>query len=192
MAAIVMASTAAVTVVIAGMLTPGYDPVARTISRLASPGMPYAGAVGLAIVLVALSCIALAAALTYQSIRLRAALVVAAGALLVAAAIHLDPASATATAIHRLASAVAALSLAVSPALMRRPYPRFSVIVGAIEAALLVAAPFLLATPFNAWGAWERALLALALAWLVVVAATMRSAEDTVSATSAALSSTGS
>ena len=174
MIAIVTASIAALTVAIAGMLTPGYDPMTRTISRLASPGMPYAGAVAFAIVLVALSCFALAAALTYQSARLRAALVVAACALLVTAAVHLDPASATATAIHRLASGVSALALAISPALMKRPYPRPSLIVGMVEAGVLATAPVLVVTPFNAWGAWERMLLALALAWLLLAAATTR------------------
>src|SRR5207247_8512900 len=55
--------TAAAVVVVAGVVTPGYDPMARTISRLAVPGSPAAFAVDLAIGLVAPACFALAAAI---------------------------------------------------------------------------------------------------------------------------------
>ena len=42
---------AAAVVVIAGAMSPGYDPLTRTISRLAVPGMAAAGAVDVAIIL---------------------------------------------------------------------------------------------------------------------------------------------
>jgi len=89
---------AAVTMTAGGLLTPGYDPMARTISRLAEPGLPAAFAVDLAISLVGVALIALALALGPGSVGGRALLAVAGAGVLVAAAIRLDPTSASATA----------------------------------------------------------------------------------------------
>ncbi len=51
---------AALTVLVGGAITPGYDPMSRTVSRLAVPGMPAAAAVDDAILLIAFACVALA------------------------------------------------------------------------------------------------------------------------------------
>ena len=50
---------AVVIVFVAGALTPGYDPMSRTVSRLAVPGMAAAAAVDMSIALIALTCLAL-------------------------------------------------------------------------------------------------------------------------------------
>jgi hypothetical protein len=44
-------------VLVAGLMTPGYNPAQRTISRLAEPGLPVAWAIELAIFLVGVSLI---------------------------------------------------------------------------------------------------------------------------------------
>src|SRR2546430_15230650 len=51
---------AAVTVLAAGWFAPGYDPVTRTVSRLAVPGASTAGAVDVAMVAAGLACLAVA------------------------------------------------------------------------------------------------------------------------------------
>jgi len=89
---------AAVVVLVAGRLTPGYDPLARTISRLAEPGLPAAFLVELTIAVVGFALVALAIALGPGSRAGRALLAVAGAGLLVAATIRLDPTSASATA----------------------------------------------------------------------------------------------
>src|SRR6202521_2225985 len=112
----VTAPLAAVALVLAaGWMTPGYDPLARTISRLAEPGLPAAFAVELAIFLVGVALLALPVVMGPGSRIGRALLAVAGAGLLVAAAIRLDPASASATAEHRLATLVALLGFAGAP-----------------------------------------------------------------------------
>ncbi|HEX3509216.1 MAG TPA: hypothetical protein VHW94_12575 [Candidatus Dormibacteraeota bacterium] len=51
---------AATVVLIAGLVTPGYDPSQTTISRLAVPGLPAALAVGFVIFMVGLALVGLA------------------------------------------------------------------------------------------------------------------------------------
>src|SRR5438132_12101358 len=46
---------AVVTVLVAGAVSPGYDPMLRTVSRLAVPGMPAAAAVDMSIGLIGLA-----------------------------------------------------------------------------------------------------------------------------------------
>jgi hypothetical membrane protein len=176
---------AAVTVPFVGLLTPGYDPMARTISRLAVPGPPAAFAVELAIVLVGVALIALAIALRPGSRGGRALLVIAGAGLLVAAAIRLDPASASATAEHRLATTIAMLGLTGAPlafasSLRRRKhwaaYARVSFAFGAVEVAMLLVGLALLRTTFADWGAWERCFLALPMSWMVLLSARLLSA----------------
>lgn len=190
--AIVSPPIAALTVVVAGALTPGYDPVARTISRLATPGMPFAQPVDAAICLVACSCLATAAALERGALAGRLALVLAGCAFVATAIIHLDPTSTQATLLHRIASGVAVAGLTVGQLVLARTYGRISLLVGLAEVAMLAIALVLLALPFEAWGSWERALLALALAWIVFTAATMPSTDEIASASAASLSSSGS
>jgi uncharacterized protein DUF998 len=170
---------AASLVLLAQSMTPGYDPLRRTVSRLATPGMPAAELVGIAMVLVALACFALALRLESGRGSARAVLAVAGLAFLVAAAIHLDPASGSATSAHRVASGIAVLGLTVAPLALARDYGAIFLVAGAAEVAMLAVAALLLATPFAAWGAWERALLATALTWMVLIALRSVSADAT-------------
>lgn len=182
---------AAVIVLVAGAITPGYDPASLTISRLAIPGKPAALAVDFAMLLVALTCFSLASALVPGARLCRAALSISGVAFIVAAVIHLDPASPGTSALHRIASGIAVLGLGAAPLLLSGGYRRISLAAGVAEAALLLSAPILNATSFNAWGVWQRVLLALALSWIVVIAATMPSADDTARARAATVRSSG-
>ena len=166
-------------VVIAGATTPGYDPMTRTVSRLPAP------AVDVAIGFMAVAAFALAAA-GKRSV----ALFVAAFGFALAALIHLDPASPTATAGHRMAAGIAVLGLTTAPFVTS--YGRTSVALGVAEVAMVAAAAVLVLTPFNAWGAWERVLLSLGVAWMAVIATKIVWRHDTASATSPASSSSAS
>lgn len=170
---------AAALVLGAGWLTPGYDPLARTISRLAEPGLPAASAIDVAICLVGIASLALAVTLGPGSRWGRALLAGAGAALLVAAAVHLDTASGRATTEHRLATFVAMLALVSAPlafasSLKRRAgwerYGRISFVFGAAAVGALLVGLALLPTPFAEWGAWERCFLMLPTAWLVIIA----------------------
>ena len=176
---------AAAIILIAGLLTPGYDPLARTISRLAEPGLPAATAVELAIGLVGISSLALAMTLGPGSTGGRALLAIAGAALLLAAAIRLDPTSARATTEHRLATTIAMVSLSGAPLAFARSlgrragwgaYGRTSFAVGAAEVGMMLVGLALLPTSFAEWGAWERCFLALPMAWMVLVSARLLSA----------------
>ena len=176
---------AALAVLVAGRLTPGYDPLARTISRLAEPGLPAAFLAELAIAVVGIALIALALGLGPGSRAGRALLAVAAVGLLAASAIRLDPASASATAEHRLATIVALLALTGAPfafafSLRRRTgwvaYGPVSFVFGAAEVGVLLVGVALLLTNFAEWGAWERTFLALPMGWIVVMSARLLSA----------------
>jgi uncharacterized protein DUF998 len=175
-------------VFVAGAMTPGYDPMSRTVSRLAVPGMPAALAVDLAIALIALTCFALAFGLAREATVARIALVVSGVALVAAAVVHLDPASGLATGAHRVASAVAVLGLTLAPL----AYGRLSLAAGIAELGMLVAGLALLATSFDAWGAWERLLLAIPLAWMVLIAVKTDSREESIRSRRASLSKSGS
>lgn len=156
-------------VLLAGAASPDYDPLTRTISRLAVPGMPAAALVDVAITLVAVTCCVLAVTLKVASIAGRGSLAVAGGAFAAAALIHLDPDSATSTALHRAASGIAVTALTAAPFLLARHYGRVSVAVGLAEVAMLGLALVLLPTSFNGWGAWERLTLAIPLGWMVLL-----------------------
>jgi uncharacterized protein DUF998 len=169
---------AAAAVLIAGWLTPGYDPLIRTISRLAERGLPGAFFAELAIALVGVVVIALAMALGPRSNAGRALLAIAGAALLVAAAIRLDPASAAATVEHRAATTIAMLGLTGAPLAFASSlrgrvgwvgYARLSFVFGAGEVAVLLVGLALLLTTFIDWGAWERCFLALSMAWIVLL-----------------------
>jgi len=179
---------ATVAVIAAGLVTPGYDPVTTTISRLAIPASPAAIVVDAAIAGTGAACLALALAVTTG----RPALVQAGFGFLAAALIHLDPASAMTTAVHRASSGIAVLGLAVAALQLTRVYGRLSLVLGIVEVAMLALAGALLLIPFSWWGAWERALLAVALAWMVLVATTTASTPEAAMATAAMASNTGS
>jgi hypothetical protein len=182
---VVAPPAAAVVVWVGGRLTPGYDPLVRTISRLAAPGLPAAVAVEVAIAAVGVALVALALALGPGSRGGRALLLVAGAGLLVAAAIRLDPASVSATAGHRLATTVAMLALTGAPlafafSLRRRAewvgYARVSFAVGAAEVGMLLLGLALLPSRFADWGAWERCFLALPMGWMVLLSARLLTA----------------
>jgi hypothetical protein len=182
---------AAATVLIAEASTPQYSAITYTVSRLAAPGMPRAGAIEFAILITALACFALGA-VDPQS---RRPLAVAGAALLLAAIFRYAPSSTAMTLVHRMWTAVALAAFVVAPLI----HGRFSRAVAGAEIALLVAAPLLLATQFDAWGLWERCLLAIPLGWMTVVAVhslraerTIVSSDEMISAAAASFSSTGS
>jgi hypothetical protein len=179
-------------VALAGWLTPGYDPFSKTVSRLAVPGAPAAHLVDAAIGLVALTCFVLASGLARGRPAGRIALAVSGAGFGAAALIHLDPASDTATWAHRAASGVAIVGLTVAPLLLARDYGVTCRVAGAAEVAMLVLAAGALATPFNAWGLWERALLAIPLTWMVVIALMNVSAPEVASASNPILRRSGS
>jgi len=186
-------------VIVAGALTPGYDAMSRTVSRLAVPGVWAAAVVDVSIALIAVTCFALALTLGPNVLAGRIALTVSGVALGGAAMVHLDPGSAGATALHRSFSAIAVLGLTAAPLTLARVYGSLSLVVGIAELGMLVIGLALLATPFDAWGAWERVLLAIPLAWMVLLSASLRptaamipSTEEIISANTAILSRSGS
>src|SRR5207245_6032798 len=140
---------AVVTVLVAGAVSPGYDPMLRTVSRLAVPGMPAAAAVDMSIGLIGLACFGLASGLARAAPVGRIALTVSGVAFLGAAMVHLDPASVGATAMHRVASALAVVGLTVAPLALARAYGQVSFAVGVAELAMLVIGLGLLATSFE-------------------------------------------
>ena len=180
--ALLTAGVATVIVFVAQVVSPGYDPLTRTVSRLAAPGMPAAAAVDVAIALVAVACFALSIAHS----RARGALAVAGVGFALASVIHLDPGSAVATIAHRAASGLAVAGLVVSALATQG---RVSVGLGALEVTTLAVGLALLTTPFAFWGAWERWLLAVALAWMAWLAMTIVSRQDTASVARASTSS---
>lgn len=183
---------AAALVLAAGWMTPGYDPLARTISRLAEPGRPAALAVELAISMVGVALLALAVVTRPGWRGGRALLAVAGVALLVAAAIRLDPASGSATTVHRVATTVAMVALAAAPFAFAS-YGRTSLAFGVAEVGMLLLGLVLLPTTFSAWGAWERCFLALPMSWMVWLAWTSSvSTDDRMNAAMAGQSSRGS
>src|SRR5579859_5697482 len=176
---------AALVVAAAGLMTPGYDPITRTVSRLAEPGRPAGAVVDLAIYVVAVALLMLA-----LSTGPRGLLAVAGGALVVAASVHLDPASAPATAVHRLASGVAMLALTAAPFRYGGPHPRYSRAPGVAMIGLVVIAVVLMPTGFSAWGLWERAFLLVAMASIMVTS--RFAADEAIRAPAASVSSGGS
>jgi hypothetical protein len=174
-------------VLIGGLVTPGYDPAQQTISRLAQPGLPAASAIGPAIFIVGVALLGLAAQLGPRAFAGRALLAIAGASLLAAAIVPLDPTSPTASTIHRFATGVSMLALvaaplAFAPAFRRSPawrgYARLSFAFGAGSVGMLLIGLAFLPTAFAA-GAWERCLLALPLAWTMLISARLRRSRRT-------------
>jgi MFS family permease len=166
-------------ILLAGLVTPAYDPAMKTISRLAEPGLPSAAVVGLAIFAVGLAMVGLAVAMGPKAMAGRVLLGIAGAALLVAAAIPLNPASSQGTTIHRSATTIAmftlvAALLAFAPSLRTREgwrgYGLLSFALGASAIGMLLIGLAMLPTTF-AVGAWERCFLALPMTWMVLVSA---------------------
>src|ERR1700716_326269 len=135
-------------IVAAGFLTPGYDPMKRTISRMAVSGSPAASFAVLGTCLVGVTALALAMGLGPRFFGGRSFLAVAGGALLLAAAVRLDPGSIRATIEHDSAAAIAAVALAAAPLALARSHGRFSLVFGAAEVGVLLVGLVLLPTTF--------------------------------------------
>jgi MFS family permease len=170
---------ATVAVLLGGLVTPGYDPAQKTISRLAEPGMPAAALVGISIFTIGLALLGLALAMGPRAVVGRLLLGIACAALLIAAAIPLDPTSAQGTTVHRIATTIAMFALVAAllifaPPLRRREgwrgYGLLSFALGASAIGVLLIGLAMLPTTF-AVGAWERCFLALPVTWMVLVSA---------------------
>jgi hypothetical membrane protein len=169
-----------VTVVLTAELTPGYDHRYDTVSRLASPGQPYAMAVRSAIVavgvLVTLTARTLrGSAATYR--RLVSLLISIAGAAAVVVGVapkdppDVDPT--TVSQLHVAASLIGVGALVAAMAYVTWSSPhRVERRRSAASLALIVTAGT--AFPFTwgsvAYGLLQRVILLTALAWLVVTA----------------------
>jgi len=167
---------AAVTVLAAGWFAPGYDPVTRTVSRLAVPGASTAGAVDVAMLTAGLACIAVAVGVR-SGIGGRASLALAGFGFVAAGVFHLDPLSLRLSAPHWAGSGLAVLGLTVAPLALWRAYGRVLLALGVAEVAMLLVGLALLPTSFVAWGAWERVLLMLGLSSIVFLGVRIRRRE---------------
>jgi len=171
---------AAAGLLLAGWLSPGYDPVRTTLSHLGQHGQPFALAVNLAFAALGLAYVGVAWALGRAlgpGSRAGAALVALAGAALVGVAIvSRDPAHPIP---HRAVALVLFLALALAPLLVAvrlRGEPRWAR-HAALSMATFAASAVLLAAGLAGLlhgglpaGAWERVFTGVNLAWLVAVA----------------------
>jgi hypothetical membrane protein len=172
---------AAAVLLLAGWLSPSYDPVRSTISHLGQRGEPYALAVNASMAGLGLAYLAVAWALERslgRDARIGAAVLAVAGAALVGVAlVHRDPVRPVP---HRAVALVLFLALALAPLalagrLRREPHWRrhaaLSLATVAISAALLVVGLAGVVLGGLPAGAWERLFTGLNLAWLAVLAA---------------------
>jgi hypothetical membrane protein len=175
---------ASAVVIAAGWLSPGYDPLHRTVSRLAEAGAPYAAIVNLTLAGLGLSLLAAAWALRgrlWGRGRLGAVALALAGVALVGVAVlsrHSgDPVRLVA---HRAAALTLFLALASAPPLAGaclrsdpawRGWAGFSLAAGAASLALLVAAAALLRLGVLPAGAWERMYVGVNLLWVTLLSA---------------------
>jgi Protein of unknown function (DUF998) len=170
---------ATVAVLLGGIVTPGYDPAQKTISRLAEPGLPAAALVGMSIFTVGIALVGLALEMGPKAVAGRLLLGIAGAALLIAAAIPLDPTSARGSTIHRIVTTIAMFTLVAALLIFARAlrmregwrgYGLLSFALGASAVGMLLIGLAMLPTTF-AVGAWERCFLALPMAWMVFVSA---------------------
>ena len=166
-----------VTVIVVGALTPDYDHRYDTVSRLASPGQPYAAvvrgaivAVGALVLVRARVCRTLAAAGAQVVNRL---LAVAGTAMVVSGIAPKDPPGVRPTLASQLhvaavVSGVAALAVAMAHTAWRgrRPAERRGS-AAALAVVTVLGGTFPLAWGTGAYGLLQRAVLATALTWLV-------------------------
>jgi hypothetical protein len=169
--------------IVAGLLTPGYNPARASVSVLGGRGQPYAVAVNGAFVLLGAALIALAWAL-HQWLEGRAPggtiLLAAGGAgIVVIAFVSRDPAAPTITAIHRALAAAALLAMAAAPlltAVALRQERRWQDLVVLSSAAAVVSAiqlpvgAVLLGLGMFPAGAVERTFAGINLLWVTLVA----------------------
>jgi hypothetical membrane protein len=172
---------AAAVLLLAGWLSPGYDPVRTTLSHLGQRGQPFALAANLTFAALGLAYVGVAWALG-RSLGRRAwagagLLAVAGIALVGVAIVSRDPARPVP---HRVVALVLFLALALAPLLVAgrlRLDPRWTRHAGlslatfAGSAALLVVGVVGVVHGGLPAGAWERAFTGLNLVWLTAVAA---------------------
>jgi MYXO-CTERM domain-containing protein len=150
-----------VTVVAAGMATPDYDPWRDTISRLASDGQPHAVIVRAALALVALALLLTA---RRQRAATRSLLTIAAVAGLITAVAPKDlpgtTPSSRASQVHVAAAVIGGAAIVVAMCLART-----RAAIAAAAATVLLAVVFQRTWGTGVYGAVERALVAVPLAW---------------------------
>ena len=166
-----------------GWQTPGYDPVRRTVSRLAEPGAPFALEVRLVLASLGLSLIAVAWALDR---RLRSGATVRTLPLAIAglgmvgvALVSRDAAHPTVLALHRLIAVALFCTLAAAPAVLAgrlrgdpsfRGYATASLAIGGLSMAMIAAGVLGIIVGGLPSGAWERAFIGLNLGWVTLLA----------------------
>ena len=173
---------AAVAVAVIGMQTPGYDPLHRTVSRLAEPGAPYGLAVKLILAALGLSIIAVAWALDRRLTARGPAgalpLAIAGAALVGVALVSRDAGHPAVLAAHRLLAIVLFCALAIAPLLAAgrlRQDPAFSAYAtpsvatsGASIALIAIAVAGVLGGALPS-GVWERTFIGLNLIWVTLL-----------------------
>jgi hypothetical protein len=163
---------------IVARMNPTYDPIHRSVSRLAAIGVPGGSVMDAAIAFLGVSLVSMAIAMRWgRTDGLPAVAVLVAGLSFVGASIiRLDPPS-PATA-HRAFTAVALLGLTLAPLSVwlsqPRPgsdptYRRASGLIGLLALIGLVGVTGLLVEGFPG-GLWERAMAGLTLGWIELTA----------------------
>ncbi len=172
--------TAAAVLLLAGWLSPSYDPVRSSLSHLGQRGQPFALAVNLVFAALGLAYVGVAWALR-RSLGPRARggpwlLAVAGVALVGIALVSKDPARPLP---HRVVALVLFLALALAPLLVAgrlrldarwARHAALSVATFAVSAALLVVGAVGVVHGGLPAGAWERSYAGVNLAWLTAVA----------------------
>lgn len=166
-----------------GWRTPGYDPVRRTISRLAEPGAPFAFEARLVLASLGLSVIAVAWALDRRLTSGAAVrtlpLAIAGLGLLGVALVSRDAAHPAVLALHRLIAVGLFCMLAAAPAVLAgrlradpsfRGYATASVAIGGVSMALIAVGVLGVVMGGLPSGAWERAFIGVNLGWVTLLA----------------------
>lgn len=173
---------AAVAVAVIGMQTPGYDPLHRTVSRLAEPSAPYGLVAKLILAALGISIIAVAWALDRRLAARGPAgslpLAIAGAALVGVALVSRDAGHPAVLAAHRLLAIVLFCALAIAPLLaagrLRRDpafsaYATPSVATSGVSIALIAIAVAGVLGGALPSGVWERTFIGLNLIWVTLL-----------------------
>lgn len=170
------------TIVVVGALTPGYSQSSDTVSRLASPGQPFALVASAGFILYGL--LVLAGALTFGD-RLVGRLVAVYGAAAVVAGLApKDPPDGVptlASQVHVDATIVGGVAIIAAMAIVamrsrRVRSSRLSAACCLLTCSLAIAFRFAWGSPI--YGLIERAMLAVAMVWLLICVDAARSCSD--------------
>jgi hypothetical protein len=161
-------------------MNPTYDPIHKSVSRLASIGAPGGNEMDAAIAFLGVSLIAMTIAMRWgRRDGLPAVAVLVAGASFVGAAIiRLDPANPATALPHRALTAVALLGLTLAPLSVWLSQPRlksdstYRRASGLIGLLALIGLVFAAGLQFEGFpgGLWERAMAGLTLGWIELTA----------------------